>query len=320
MYTSSRRFFVSLVLLLSFCVASSAQASGGSVFIQGVNPQGAIDPGTTVTFTASATGFTDPTYVIGDSTGGTTGTIDKIGFFSWTPKASDAGMHTVTVLVTDTLTHAASSTVNILVSAKSVVLSSLSPGTTTLTHQPLTFTLTAPGFISPSYGVYDTSAMTTLTPAAMSAAGAFAWTPTTDDVGVHALLVRAWDSYGHSAQMPLTITVKNPVATSTPAAVVAATVPAPTGTAPALIPTQTIVAPTSTSPSAYHFTTTLAVGSKGAAVMALQNRLTALNFYSGPVSGYYGVLTSAAVKKFQTARGIAPVGYVGPATRAALNK
>ena len=67
------------------------------------------------------------------------------------------------------------------------------------------------------------------------------------------------------------------------------------------------------------FTEFLGVGSQNAQVTALQQQLTRDGFFSGPVSGYYGVLTEAAVEKFQTAHGISPKGYIGPSTRAALN-
>jgi peptidoglycan hydrolase-like protein with peptidoglycan-binding domain len=61
------------------------------------------------------------------------------------------------------------------------------------------------------------------------------------------------------------------------------------------------------------------MGATGAEVTELQKALTASGFYTGPVSGYFGPLTQSAVKAFQTARGLAAVGNVGPQTRAALN-
>ena len=70
----------------------------------------------------------------------------------------------------------------------------------------------------------------------------------------------------------------------------------------------------------YTFTRLLVVGSTGADVTALQNRLTADGFYSGPITGKIGYLTQAAVKKYQTKHGLSPVGDVGPATRDLLNK
>jgi len=71
--------------------------------------------------------------------------------------------------------------------------------------------------------------------------------------------------------------------------------------------------------TAYNFTEFLAVGSQDAQVTELQQRLTALGFYSGEVTGYYGTATEQAVMKYQTAHGITATGYVGPGTRAALN-
>lgn len=67
------------------------------------------------------------------------------------------------------------------------------------------------------------------------------------------------------------------------------------------------------------FTQYLGIGSEGAEVTALQKLLAKLGFYSGSVTGYYGSLTEAAVKAYQSARGIDAVGFVGPGTRAALN-
>ena len=68
------------------------------------------------------------------------------------------------------------------------------------------------------------------------------------------------------------------------------------------------------------FARNLAMGSRGDDVTALQNRLTSEGVYSGPVTGYFGSLTSQAVKAFQAKYGISQVGKVGPLTREALNK
>ncbi len=68
------------------------------------------------------------------------------------------------------------------------------------------------------------------------------------------------------------------------------------------------------------FTQPLRSGSTGAQVTALQTRLTAEGVYTGPITGYYGVLTTAGVKAFQKKYGITQLGIVGPMTRAQLNK
>ncbi|MEO6536090.1 MAG: peptidoglycan-binding protein, partial [Candidatus Paceibacterota bacterium] len=75
------------------------------------------------------------------------------------------------------------------------------------------------------------------------------------------------------------------------------------------------------SPSFVHaaFTKQLAQGSQGVEVTELQQILTQQGFYTGPVTGYFGALTKAAVMAYQVAHGLSPVGQVGPQTRSSLN-
>ncbi|MEB3356193.1 MAG: peptidoglycan-binding protein [Synechococcales bacterium] len=61
-------------------------------------------------------------------------------------------------------------------------------------------------------------------------------------------------------------------------------------------------------------------GDSGALVEELQRRLTELGYYDGPISGYFGELTKAAVIRFQTDRGLNPDGIVGASTTAALRQ
>jgi peptidoglycan hydrolase-like protein with peptidoglycan-binding domain len=83
----------------------------------------------------------------------------------------------------------------------------------------------------------------------------------------------------------------------------------------------TLHTPTTTSQasSVAGFNRPLAIGSTGADVTALQTLLTKAGFFNGPVTGYFGPLTQAAVTVFQTHNGLEPVGSVGPKTRALLN-
>jgi hypothetical protein len=68
------------------------------------------------------------------------------------------------------------------------------------------------------------------------------------------------------------------------------------------------------------FTRQLSYGSSGSDVTALQNKLTAEGFYSGPITGFFGRLTQAGVRAYQSGHGITANGVVGPATLAALNQ
>ncbi|MDO8594918.1 MAG: peptidoglycan-binding protein [bacterium] len=79
------------------------------------------------------------------------------------------------------------------------------------------------------------------------------------------------------------------------------------------------VTPPIPSGSAYVFTLNLAEGSRGEAVRQLQQKLQTLGYFTASATGYFGPITRAAVINFQRARGIDPIGLVGPKTRAALN-
>lgn len=70
------------------------------------------------------------------------------------------------------------------------------------------------------------------------------------------------------------------------------------------------------------FNANLSQGMQSEEVRQLQERLRAEGFFTHPTStGYFGPITLAAVKAYQTAKGIPFVtGFVGPLTRAELNK
>ncbi|MDY4062448.1 MAG: peptidoglycan-binding protein [Candidatus Limiplasma sp.] len=66
------------------------------------------------------------------------------------------------------------------------------------------------------------------------------------------------------------------------------------------------------------FTRTLRKGYTGADVIAVQQKLKELGFYSGSVDGVYGTGSIAAVKKFQQQNGLTADGLVGSRTYTAL--
>jgi peptidoglycan hydrolase-like protein with peptidoglycan-binding domain len=72
--------------------------------------------------------------------------------------------------------------------------------------------------------------------------------------------------------------------------------------------------------SGYKFLNPLAYGDSGSDVSELQKRLIAEGFLTGEATGYFGPATEQAVKKYQTAHSLNPLGTVGPGTRAELNK
>lgn len=72
--------------------------------------------------------------------------------------------------------------------------------------------------------------------------------------------------------------------------------------------------------NAFSFGRNLGLGMSGDDVTTLQQRLMAEGVYSGPVTGYYGPLTTAAVRRYQAFRGIIETGFTGPLTRGELNR
>ncbi|MDB9497055.1 peptidoglycan-binding protein [Spirulina major CS-329] len=59
----------------------------------------------------------------------------------------------------------------------------------------------------------------------------------------------------------------------------------------------------------------LKYGQNNAHVRELQAELKQLGYFNGPISGYYGTLTEAAVRTFQATNGLQVDGVVGPNTR-----
>ena len=62
----------------------------------------------------------------------------------------------------------------------------------------------------------------------------------------------------------------------------------------------------------------LQLGSESSAVTRLQQKLEALGYYDGEITGHFGEKTEAAVKAYQTKAGLYADGIAGPATQAKL--
>ncbi len=89
-----------------------------------------------------------------------------------------------------------------------------------------------------------------------------------------------------------------------------------------VVPPTSVSTSSSSSSSAeakYMFSNPLKLGDQGSDVEELQTRLSQDGYFTGSATGYYGSLTEAAVKKYQAAHKLTPLGNVGPGTRAALN-
>jgi hypothetical protein len=74
-----------------------------------------------------------------------------------------------------------------------------------------------------------------------------------------------------------------------------------------------------TAPAQADITRILSVGSTGADVTTLQQFLNGKGYLNANPTGYFGLLTAAAVKQLQAANGLDMVGFLGPRTRALIN-
>jgi peptidoglycan hydrolase-like protein with peptidoglycan-binding domain len=73
--------------------------------------------------------------------------------------------------------------------------------------------------------------------------------------------------------------------------------------------------------STYNFASDLHIGMRSNDVLELQKRLAAEGFFAVNPTGYFGTITRFSAKIYQATHRIQPLsGFVGPLTRAELNK
>ena len=301
-----------------------------SVNIGALTPGNTVAPNTTLTFTATTNGFTNPTFTVGDTSSNPSikpTDIDSAGRFSWTPTYADLGHHTITVYATDASGRSASQSVPVYVGrGASLGITLLAPGASVQPGQQVTFTASPSEFLPTAFSVRDSFPGSTASNSSINLSGQFAWTPSAADVGVHEITITGIvGAFGTSASTTQRITVLGPGGTI-PAAATATTTSGTTLAAlqaklaalqGSLASAQSIG--TSSAAPAALFTTYLKPGSSGEEVLRLQKVLAQLGYLSATPNGTYGPATTAAVQAFQKAKGLDPLGVVGPGTRAALN-
>jgi hypothetical protein len=304
-----------------------------SVSLQSVSTTGNVMPGSPYSFTISAVGFTNPSYSVSDSFGGSSASSVVVGVsgnFLWTPDIAQSGEHTITVYVYDALGHSASVSQTVQVGAgPTISIPSLTPGNTVAFGTTLSFVVSALNFSPSSFLLSDSFSGSSLRNDSINTGGLFSWVPRVTDIGVHTILIKGIvGAYGKSATTTEVITVTG---ATTSAAIMVPVVQTPTSTptvtalpvAPVIVATTT--APAAATGDAFVFKNFMALGedtTDGVDVLELQKRLVVLGFLSKKqtLGGYFGAATEAAVKKFQRAHHLHPTGYVGFETRTALNK
>lgn len=281
-----------------------------SISIQSMTPATTtIYYGKTLSWSVTTSGIGNPYFTVNDFFSGTTITnsnIDMYGNFKWTPRYQDVGLHYITVYARDPLTnitHTASVQITVGI-APDIAIQSLSASTISA-GQTVTFNTVTSGIPGAIFSLKDSFPNSTASVFNIDPySGSFSWTSTPRDVGLHILTITANNSdASKAASTTQYITVTNDAAAVQTVA-----------------PSNPVLS-TPIPPAAINevFTTYLTEGMTSAEVKQLQLVLTRLGFFNGPATGYFGPLTTKAVKSLQKSHGISQLGAVGPATRALLN-
>lgn len=304
-----------------------------SISITNVSPNGAIMPGTKLTFTISFPGFTNPNFIPSDTFSGSSvsnsATISSSGNFAWTPDSSQNGEHTITIYASDASGNSAYASVPVRVgSGPSIAVAPGFTGTTLSPGQTASFTLNATNFSPTAFSLFDkTSGPSSLSNANITANGVFSWTPQGTDVGVHNITITGQVGVsGMSASTTQTITVLGPGGVLPTVAATPTTTSSSNSSVSALQNQLALLqaqlgaaALTPPATPAFVFKSYLKAGSESDEVLELQKLLQKLGYLTVTPNGYFGPSTLAAVKKFQAANKLDQLGVVGPGTRAALN-
>ena len=166
-----------------------------------------------LTFTATATD--------GDVIGGTADTLEfslgagaptgasinqNTGAFSWTPTASQVGMHTITFQVEDGAgaTDSEAVTVTVSESNENPVLGSIGAKSV---NELATLSFTATATDGDNDALEFTLAGTIPAGASITSGGAFSWTPSESQDGTHSVTARVSDGNGGSDSETITVTV-----------------------------------------------------------------------------------------------------------------
>jgi peptidoglycan hydrolase-like protein with peptidoglycan-binding domain len=290
-----------------------------------------VTPGNPITFTMIPNGYAPTGFSVFDTFPGTTlssNNISTTGAFAWSPQVSDIGSHTVTIIGQVGAYGASASTTQ--------VINVLGPNGYLPPPPVATTTTSTSAGSAPSLSdlqkqllALQAQALTASTPAKSVTAG-FQFTlalkqgsENNEVMELQKILQKeGYLSVAPNAYFgPSTFAAVKKFQAANGLQQLGTVGPGTRAALNARSGGRSVVTTPAQSGTRFVFNNFMGVGDDDATqVSELQKRLKELGFFSDAVSGYYGANTEAAVKKFQTANGIAPSGYVASITRVALNK
>ncbi len=303
-----------------------------SLTISSLSPGPSVHPNEIVTFNGVPLNYSPTGYSITDSFAGSTlvnNDVSLSGQVSWVPRDTDIGVHVITITGTvGAFGTTATASITITVKGTSTTAPSTSASTTSSisvlqtqlaqlqskiasqssappAQSQFTFTL---NLQRGSSGNEVTQLQKLLTKEGLFSGdinglyGPITMAAVTQFQGAHGISMLG--TVGPATRAALNEVLSEEATTRSPY-----TNPLPAST------------PTSTSTSdGYVFQHFMGVGDDDPDVLELQKRLSALGFFSGDLTGYYGTVTEAAVKHYQTKHGLTVTGYVASETRTSLNQ
>lgn len=283
--------------------------------------------GTTTSFNVRATGYIPTVFGVYDQFSGSTSlspnAVSNNGTFTWIPQPQDIGVHTITITASIGPFGKSASTTQTYVIYDPAKTGGVVPTVSTVsvtptsapaaTSAPTPAVSTASGYqFTLSLQNGSTGTEVTQLQSLLYSLGYLSVSPTGYYGPATAAAVVKFQAAKGIAQLGI-VGPQTREALNAPSG----------GSMNTNTQTNTPAPATTTSGDGYVFKNFMGYGETpedGTDVMELQKRLASLGYFSGDATGYYGNVTVAAVKKFQTAKGIDATGYVGAQTRAALNQ
>jgi peptidoglycan hydrolase-like protein with peptidoglycan-binding domain len=199
-------------VVIGFALSAASAFASVSLSIGSLSPGNTVSVGTTVSFTVSPNGFTNPSYTISDQYSGnssqssvSSSNINTSGYFNWTPNSNDVGTHNLTISVADSYGNSATVTEQIIVTSNgststtpAVTVQGLTPGSNVVVGQQVNFTVANFGFTNPTYTISDSFSGSNISNADINSSGYFSWSPISSQVGTHNLSINVTDSNGHN--------------------------------------------------------------------------------------------------------------------------
>lgn len=180
--------------------------------IASLTPNYQVTAGTAISFQVTSFSYAYNLFTISDSLPGSSisnSTLNTRGRFNWKPSQMDIGTHVLTIVAADASGDKNSITQTLIVLPPSALsIQNISPeGGSLFPSNAVTFSVGTQGYVSPTFSLSDSFAGSSISNSNITAGGNVSWTPTSNDVGPHNILITVRGSNGRSDTVYQSFTV-----------------------------------------------------------------------------------------------------------------